>query len=118
MPIRTEPQPIHIQVLRLRGEVSVEDACKIQRLISEYLKAGLTHVVMNLENVHHVQLPAISILAERARTLRECGGDLKLVGVSRYLSHMWDLAGYSFQFDFCRNEEEAGLRFSNTRVPA
>ena len=52
------------------------------------------------------------------QVLREYGGDLKLVGLSPYLRHIFDLAGASPQFDFCRTEEEASDRFSGVRVAA
>lgn len=102
---------IRMQILRLRGELSGDDARRINNLLSEYLKASLVHVILNLENVSHMQPAAFPILAKRAQTLRECGGDLKLVGLSPYLRHLVDLAGYCSQFDVCNNEEEAGCRF-------
>lgn len=107
-----------MQVLRLRGELNLEDVRKIESLLGTYLQGGLVHVVLNLENVTHVSLEAIPLLARRTRVLRDCGGDVKLVGLSSYLQHMWDLAGYSNQFNFCSSEEEAGLRFSGSGVAA
>lgn len=114
----TVSTPIRIQVLRLRGELTVQDTLKIKALIGEYLKEGFAHVILNLECVHHVQLAGIAILAERAQLMRACGGDLKLVGLSKYLTHMWDLAGYSHRFDFCGTEEEATSRFSKVTTAA
>lgn len=111
-------QPIRIQVLRLRGELNLEDMLKIKTLVAEYLKAGLVHVVLNLENVSHVHLAGLPVLSERAQRLREYGGDLKLVGLSPYLRHIFDLAGATPQFDLCKNEEEASNRFSGIRAAA
>jgi anti-sigma B factor antagonist len=102
---------IRMQILRLRGELTSDDAHRINNLLSEYVKASLVHVILNLENVSHMQPGALPILQRRARSLRECGGDLKLVGLSPYLKHLVDLAGYYSQFDVCDNEEEAGCRF-------
>jgi len=109
---------IRVQVLRLRGELTVQDALRIKTLIAEYLKEGFAHVLINLEQVNHVQLASVAILAERSQLLRACGGDLKLVGLSAYLTHVWDLAGYSHRFDFCRTEEEATARFSHVMAAA
>ncbi|HTB23225.1 MAG TPA: STAS domain-containing protein [bacterium] len=111
-------QPIRIQVLRLRGELNLEDMLKIKTLVGEYLKAGLVHVVLNLENVTHVHLAGLPVLGERAQRLREYGGDFKLVGVSPYLRHIFELAGVSGQFDFCRSEEEASNRFCGIQAAA
>jgi len=111
-------QAIRIQVLRLRGELNLEDMLKIKTLVAEYLKAGLVHVVLNLENVSHVHLAGLPVLSERAQRLREYGGDLKLVGMSAYLRHIFDLAGATPQFDLCGSEEEAADRFSGIRALA
>ncbi len=111
-------QPIRIQVLRLRGELTLEDALKIKNLIAEYLKGGLVHVVLNLENVSHIHLSGLPVFIERARRLREYGGDLKLVGLSAYLNHILELAGATRDFDFCRSEEEATIRFSGIQAAA
>lgn len=110
--------PIRVQVLRLRGELNLEDMLKIKQLLGEYLKGGLVHVILNLENVTHVHLSGLPVLVERAQRLREYGGDMKLVGLSPYLSHILDLAGVTSHFDFCRSEEEASVRFSGVRAAA
>ncbi len=114
----TAEQSIRIQVLRLRGELNLEDALKIKNLLAEYVKGGLVHVVLNLENVSHIHLSALPVFVERTRRLREYGGDLKLVGLTSYLRHILDLAGLSREFDFCVSEEEATLRFSGAQAAA
>lgn len=111
-------QAIRIQVLRLRGELNLEDALKIKALLGEYLKAGSVHVILNLENVSHIHLAGLPVLGERAQRLKAYGGDLKLVGASPYLRHIFDLAGASQQFEFCRSEEEAGARFGGVKAAA
>jgi anti-sigma B factor antagonist len=102
---------IRMQILRLRGELTSDDAHRINNLLSEYVKASLVHVILNLENVTHMQAAGLPVLQRRAKALRDCGGDLKLVGLSPYLKHLVDLAGYYSQFDVCDSEEEAGCRF-------
>ena len=75
-------------------------------------------MVLNLENVSHIHLSGLPVFVERARRLREYGGDLKLVGLSTYLMHILELAGSARDFDFCRSEEEASARFSGLQVAA
>jgi anti-sigma B factor antagonist len=104
---------IKIQVLRLRGELGLEDVVKVRTLLSEYLMAGRVNVVLNLERVNHVHLGGMPVLGERARRLREYGGDLKICGASPYLRHTFDLAGVGTAFDFCLDEDEAAKRFQN-----
>ena len=111
-------QPIRIQILRLRGEMNLEDILKVKHLLSEYLKGGLVHVILNLENVSHIHLSGLPVLVERAGRMREYGGDLKLAGLSSYMQHIFELAGVSRSFDICSDEEVASSRFSGVRVAA
>lgn len=102
---------IRVQILRLRGEMTLGDVDKVQALVSSYIKAGRVHVLLNLENVPHFQEVVLPPLGGLARRLREYGGDLKLVGVSPYLQQLFDLAGCGRAFDFCPDEDLAAQHF-------
>ena len=100
-----------IQIIKLRGELNLEDILKVRNLINEYMKSGAIHIIVELTEATHVHLSGIPVLVERADRLREYGGDLKLVGLSQYLRHIIDLSGASSRFDFCATEEEAVSKF-------
>lgn len=106
-------EPVRVQVLRLRGELTLEDCLKIKKLIDEYLKAGLVHVALVMKDVSHIHLSGLPVLSERARRLREYGGDLKLAGLSTYLMHILELAGAKNNFDCLQTELEALEKFQN-----
>lgn len=108
--------PIRIQVLRMRGELTLEDLAKVRALLTEYLRAGLVHVLLNFERVDHVHLGGMPVLGERCQRLREYGGDLKICGASPYLRHVFELSGLGKAFEFCVDEEEAAKRFQQGSV--
>lgn len=114
----TEPgSPLQVQCLRLRGELDLTDLTKIAALLSEYMTQGLVLVVLDLSHVNHIHLAGLPMLVNRAQRLREYGGDLKLAGASEYVKHLFELAGYVSQFDFCANEDDAMRRISGDRPP-
>lgn len=104
---------LRVQILRLRGELSLEDTLRVKHLVGEYLHAGLIHVVLDLTKVTHVHLAGLPVLGERAQKLRQYGGDLKLVGASPYTRHLFDLAGVASNFEWYVDADQAYQRFAN-----
>ena len=67
--MKAEKEEIKVQVLQLRGELNIEDVGKICNLLSDYLRAGLVHVVIDLDRVTHIHLAALPMLVNRADRL-------------------------------------------------
>lgn len=111
MAATNEPEPMRLQVLKLRGELNLEDMLKIKQLCEEYLRAGLVFVILDLEGVGHIHLAGLPQLVQTARKLREYGGDLKLAAVSPYLRHIIQLAGAALDLDQTEDMETAIKRF-------
>lgn len=103
--------PMRIQILRLRGELGLEQIGSVSGMLGAYLKAGLVNVLLDLTHVDHIEQAVLPALNVRAVRLREYGGDLKLVGASPYIRNLLDLAGVSKSFDWCTSEDEAAQRF-------
>jgi anti-anti-sigma factor len=87
-----------VQVLRLRGELNLEDQMKIRDLLEEFLRAGVVNVVLDLEQVTHLHMTGLPVLVRKARQLRDYKGDLKLAGASEYITHLLQLAGMGNEF--------------------
>lgn len=106
-----EGEPVRVQVLRLRGELTLEDVLKVKKLLDDYMKAGLFRVVLDFSAVSHIHLSGLPVLVERARKFREYGGDVKLSGCSTYIMHILELAGASRDFVFAEDEGAAADQF-------
>lgn len=104
-----------MQILALNGEITLEDCLKIKNLLKEYIMAGRVRVALDLSKVTHIHLAGLPALVERAQRLREYDGGLKLVGLSTYLRHIFQLAGALDQFDVCANVDEAQKHFEENR---
>src|ERR1700677_2707856 len=103
---------LHVQCLRLRGPLDLDDVTKIETLLDEYLQADFVHVVLNLENCTRVGMDGMPILASRAKRLKEYGVGFKLSQVPRHIRHRFALAGYLPTFSFCESDDEALEQFS------
>ncbi len=74
-----------VAVIELAGEIDRSMMLELCALISSLIDQHRTDVVLNFSRVEHVHYQGIDLLMERARRLRSLGGDLKLVGMNRYL---------------------------------
>jgi anti-anti-sigma factor len=102
-----------IQVLRLRGELNLEDLLKVRNMIDEYLRAGLVNIVLDLANVSHIHLAGVPVLVAKAHQLRDYKGDLKLCNASSYIRHILGLAGAGEEFALKESQEAAVKAFQD-----
>jgi anti-anti-sigma factor len=102
-----------IQVLRLRGELTAEDALKVRNKINELLRLGRVHIILDLHLVPYLAAPGVPVLAERARHLRLYGGDVKMINLGDYTRHALVLAGAGATFDLTMDEPAAVRAFQN-----
>jgi anti-anti-sigma factor len=72
-------------VIELAGEIDGSMMLELSALIGSLIDQHRVDIVLNFSRVEHVHYRGIDLLMERSRQLRSLGGDLKLVGMSRYL---------------------------------
>ena len=73
-----------IAVLHLSGEVSHYEISELEGAIAKLMNSAKVKVILNFEEVDHVNYKTISKLLERASRLRSLNGDLKFASLSDY----------------------------------
>ena len=102
-----------ITVLRLSGDVSVSDMDVLLRQMTDLVLENRNKIVLNLRQVKHVSLNAISKLAEKNQRFKALGGEIKLAGLIPYVANLFKLVGAYSSFDVVLDEEEAVARFES-----
>lgn len=100
-----------VTVLRLSGDIDIEDMDELLQAITELVLVNKTRIVLNLRQVRHISLNAISKLVERNLRFRGLGADIKLVGLAPYVANLFKLVGAFSQFEVLADEEDAVTRF-------
>jgi anti-sigma B factor antagonist len=103
-------------VLRCEGEMEEQALAHLGDELFRLAHRGIRKVVLDLSGVDHVDYRGLKPLAARARLLRSAGGDLKLCGLSSYLSAILRAAGVEDDFEMYRNAEEAKASFADAAV--
>lgn len=93
--------------LRVKGDINHMEMVNIRNEISELIKEGSSKVILSMEDVKHINYLSIGVLVERMKRLRNCGGDLKLVGMDSYLKNIFKVVGVEDIFEIFDSIEDA-----------
>ncbi len=82
-----------VAVLHLHGEVSHSEMAEIEGVINQLMNSQKYKVVLNFQNVDHVNYKTISRLLDRAVKLRNHRGDLKFASMTHYMKEIFRFTG-------------------------
>ncbi len=102
-----------VYALHISGNIDHSEMVNVRNAISDLIKEGHSKVIVSMEEVRRVNYLSIGVLVERLRRLRNCGGDLKLVGMNGYLRAFFAGVGAEKIFDSFDSMEEALKSFSS-----
>lgn len=100
-----------IGVIRLFGDLDMEDIVVLRNLISRLLAENCGQIVLDFERVQHINATGLGILAERQMQVRKRQGDLRVAGLNSYLQNIFELTGIQRVFRAYSSVEEAVRSF-------
>jgi anti-anti-sigma factor len=80
-------------VVRLDGELDLSVVPELRGSLSEIIKTGCAHVVLDLEHVGYVDSTALGLLVWLDRQLEPCEGRLVLTGANPDVARILELSG-------------------------
>lgn len=97
-----------VVVIALQGEmVGGPDAAQLTDKLRELLESGKNHVILDMEHVDWMNSSGLGILIGGLTTVRNHGGDLKLLKLSNKLQELLRITKLRCVFDVFDNEDEA-----------
>lgn len=113
-----EVQPIpgrsneRVITMVLEGELNLNDLRKVGEELFRLASRGHRNVVLDLEQVSHLDFRGLRPLVARAELLRNAGGDVRVSGLSGYLMHIFRAAGAHEDFQFFAEPDNARASFA------
>lgn len=101
--------------LHVSGDINHVEMVNIRNAIADLIKEGHLNVIVSMNEVEHINYLSIGVLVERLKRLRSCGGDLKLVGMSRYIKNIFTIVGADEFFESFESIEEALSSYTGSR---
>ena len=98
----------NIVILTLEGEmVGGPDATLLTEKLRDLIHEGKTHIVVDMGNVNYMNSSGLGILIGGLTTVRNHGGDLKLLCLAKRLQDLLRITKMDRVFDIFEEEEEA-----------
>jgi len=82
-----------VTVIELTGALDHAGMAAIKNTVHELMEKGRVKVVLDLHKVKGASMMHVGVLVEEMRKLRERGGDLKLVGMGKELTGVFNRLG-------------------------
>nr|WP_307775414.1 STAS domain-containing protein [uncultured Cetobacterium sp.] len=100
-----------IRVIKVYGELDALVAPKLKEKISKQIEMDTTKFIIDFEELVHINSLAMGILRGKLRTVRDLGGDIKLVGLNDHIKTIFEMIGLDELFEIYSTEQEAIASF-------
>ena len=84
------------------------DATLLSEKFRELIAEGKNHILLDMKNVDYMNSSGLGILIAGVTTLRNSGGDLKLLNLVKKLQDLLQITKLHQIFDIYENEDEYG----------
>ena len=102
---------IKIYQMNLEGEVDAAKMAEINRIVGQLIKGEMYGLILNFEAVEHVHFATLTSLVEEKKRLQSFGGDLRLAGLSDYLTNIFKTTGVLEEFAVFKTAQQAAKSF-------
>jgi anti-sigma B factor antagonist len=104
--------------LDLWGQITIGDSSETLRAtIKELIENGRTRVLLHMGGVHQVDSSGLGSLVAAYTGLQKCGGDLRLVQLSKHLENLMVMTKLLTVFDTYKDEAVALESFRPITTP-
>ena len=103
-----------VTVLTLRGQILLDDGdLEFRRKIHELVDRGRVKLVVSLAEVDYIDSAGIGMVVGKLKTVRERGGDMKLLNLNTRGQRVFGITKLVFVFETFDNEKAAVRSFSS-----
>jgi anti-sigma B factor antagonist len=102
-----------VTVLTLSGQLVLDDGDLVfRRRIHDLVERGRFKVVVNLGGVTYIDSAGVGMVVAKMKTLRERGGDMKLLNLNTRGLHLFGITRLVFVFETFESEDLAVRSFA------
>ncbi|WP_224365224.1 STAS domain-containing protein [Hyalangium versicolor] len=106
-----------VETLMLEGELGEQDLARVCEELTQRLQRGMRQMVVDFSEVGHLDYRGVRPLMARSEAFRRAGGDIKLSGLSPYISAIFRAAGAHDRFEVYPHMNDARAAFALMRAP-
>ena len=104
-----------VTIVDLSGRITLDEGSTLLRdTIKQLASQGQKHVLLNLSEVHYIDSSGIGELVNAFTTMRDQGGELKLLNLTRKVHDLIQITKLHTVFDIKDDEATAIQAFSRS----
>jgi anti-sigma B factor antagonist len=101
-----------VTVIVLTGQITLDDGdLAYRRYIHELVGQGRVKIVADLNGVSYIDSSGVGMMAAKLKTVREVGGDIRLLNLNARGQRLFSLAKLRMAFETFDDEAEAVRSF-------
>jgi len=101
-----------VVIVDLAGRVTVgESAALVRKTIQDLVAGKHKHVILNLKDLTYVDSAGLGEMVKALTSVRDLGGDLKLVNPQPRITHLLEITKLTMLFAILPDENAAVLSF-------
>lgn len=101
----------HISIIKVGGYIDTTTASELERALDSLLKQGRFNIIVDLGNVDYISSAGWGIFISEIKSIRENGGDLKLVRMVPDVYEIFELLEFHHILDVYDTVDEAINKF-------
>ncbi|WP_319370275.1 STAS domain-containing protein [uncultured Ilyobacter sp.] len=100
-----------VRVIKVVGELDALVAPKLKERMAKLIETDSINFIIDFEELVHINSLAMGILRGKLRTVKEIGGDIKLIKLNDHIKTIFEMVGLDEVFEIYETEEEALANF-------
>lgn len=101
-----------IKVLKVIGELDALVAPKFKEKIAKLIESDHTKIIVDFEELVHINSLAMGILRGKLRKVKDAGGDIKIIKLNEHIKTIFEMIGLDEIFEIYETEDEAVNSFT------
>lgn len=101
----------NVKVIKVVGELDALVAPKLKERMAKLIEQDAVNFIIDFEELVHINSLAMGILRGKLRTVKEIGGDIKLIKLNDHIKTIFEMVGLDEVFEIYESEEEAIANF-------
>lgn len=101
----------HISIIKVGGYIDTTTSSELERALDSLLKQGRFYIIVDLGNVDYISSAGWGIFISEIKSIRENGGDLKLVRMVPDVYEIFELLEFHHILDVYDTVDEAVNKF-------
>jgi anti-sigma B factor antagonist len=101
----------NVRVIKVVGELDALVAPKLKERMAKLIEQDAINFIIDFEELVHINSLAMGILRGKLRTVKEIGGEIKLINLNDHIKTIFEMVGLDEVFEIYESEEEALANF-------